>query len=496
MPTYSNPGVYVTESAFSNAAAAGSSTTAAALVGPALRGPIVPTKVSSWIAFKAKFGDIDAAYPLTYAAYHFFVNGGRDAYISRVYHSSAVSASVAMLGTVDGAASATIFTLSASNPGVWGNGLTVTKTAGLTSGSTPTFTLAIKSGGVEVERWSELSLDPDSSRFVSSVINTYSQYVVVTGTVLAFTTAYTVTAATDAAFASGVDGGSVSSAHWNSGVSRLVAVPEELIVNMVEQTTASVVNTAISYCENAGNRFLVIDPAVAATSSDALTATSAYSASSYAAVYYPLLKMVDPSKSGTAAIRTTAPGGALLGLYSRVEAERTVAKAPAGYAYEIRGAYGVAAEYDETQQGTLYDSHINTFKVIPGAGVIVNGARTLKKTDITKYVPVRRTLNHVKSRAKTLTAFAVFEPNNDSLWMSISTRLSTFLQTLWSAGGLKGRTSAEAYFVICNASNNTSVSIENGQVNVQIGVALQTPAEFIVIDVSQFVGGTTTTELA
>ena len=496
MPTYSNPGVYVTESAFSNAAATGSSTTAAAFVGPTLRGPVVPTKISSWVDFKAKFGDIDSSYPITYAAYHFFANGGRDVYISRVYHASAASASVAMLGTVNGGSSATVFTLSAANPGVWGNGLTVTKTDGLITGSTPTFTLIIKSGGVEVERWSELSLDPDSSRFVSAVINTYSQYVVVSGSVLAYTSAFTVTAATNASFATGSDGGSVIAANWDTGVSRLVAVSEELIVNMVEQTTASVVNNAITYCETAGNRFLVIDPATAATSSDALTATSAYSASSYAAVYYPLLKMVDPSKSGTAAIRTTAPGGALLGLYSRVEAERTVAKAPAGYSYEIRGAYGVAADYNETQQGTLYDAHINTFKVIPGAGVIVNGARTLKKTDITKYIPVRRTLNHVKSRAKTLTAFAVFEPNNDGLWMSISTRLSTFLQTLWAAGGLKGRTSAEAYFVICNASNNTSVSIENGQVNVQIGVALQTPAEFIVIDVSQFVGGTTTTELA
>jgi phage tail sheath protein FI len=78
--------------------------------------------------------------------------------------------------------------------------------------------------------------------------------------------------------------------------------------------------------------------------------------------------------------------------------------------------------------------------------------------------------------------------------MSINTRLTTFLQAFWNAGGLKGRTAKEAFFVICNDTNNTPASIENGEVHVQIGVALQTPAEFIVIEVSQFTGGSTFTE--
>jgi phage tail sheath protein FI len=128
-------------------------------------------------------------------------------------------------------------------------------------------------------------------------------------------------------------------------------------------------------------------------------------------------------------------------------------------------------------------------KAIPGAGVIVNGARTLKKTDITKYVPVRRSLNFIKANVDALTQSAVFEPNGERLWSEISARISNFLSSFWSQGGLKGRSAADAYYIVCDATNNTNSTIEQGEVHIEIGVSLQAPAEFIVINISQFVGG-------
>ena len=497
---YSRPGVYVTEGAFSSNAQSGSTTTAAGFVGFVPRGPIVPTKVSSWTAYKNLFGDLDPSYDLSYSVYHYFANGGRDAYVSRVYNSvtsaPASAATVNVAGTVNGGSSTTVFKLSAQNPGVWGNSLTATVTAGLVTGSEPTFTLVIKNSGVEVERWGEISLDPTSNRYVSAVLNNYSNLVTVSN-IATYASAYTVTAVSNSAFANGSAGTATSletATEWQWAVSRFDSVVEPLIVNLVGMTTSSVVNNAITYCEGRGDYFLVIDPIDVSSGSDALSAVSGFTASSYAAVYYPKLVMIDPAKSGAAAIKTTLPAGAILGLYSRVEAERTVAKAPAGYAYELRGAYGLATSFTETEQGTLYDANINTLKAIPGAGVIINGARTLKKTDISKYIPVRRSLNYVKSRAKSLTDFALFEPNNEGLWVSINTRLSTFLQAFWNAGGLKGRTAQEAFYIVCDSSNNTATSVENGEVHVQIGVALQTPAEFIVVEVSQFTGGSSFTE--
>jgi phage tail sheath protein FI len=87
----------------------------------------------------------------------------------------------------------------------------------------------------------------------------------------------------------------------------------------------------------------------------------------------------------------------------------------------------------------------------------------------------------------------VFEPNDDKLWTTIQVTLSKFLASFWSSGGLKGRTAAEAFYVLCDSSNNTTNTIENGEVHVEVGVAQQTPAEFIVIEVSQFSGGTSAT---
>jgi phage tail sheath protein FI len=205
--------------------------------------------------------------------------------------------------------------------------------------------------------------------------------------------------------------------------------------------------------------------------------------------------MLDPSKSGPAAIRTTYPCGAVAGLIARTEAERNVAKAPAGYTAEIRGAIAPVVKLSDSQIGTLYDGtpQANTFKAVPGGGVVVFGARTLSKTSSDKFISVRRTLNHIKYNLGQLTQFAVFEPNDSALWDQLNLVTSGFLSDLWRAGALKGARSSDAFFVLCDASNNTAVTQDAGQVNVQVGVALQYPAEFIIINISQWTGGSNAT---
>ena len=68
------------------------------------------------------------------------------------------------------------------------------------------------------------------------------------------------------------------------------------------------------------------------------------------------------------------------------------------------------------------------------------------------------------------------------------------LNSLYSSGALAGNSPAEAFYIVCDDTNNTSVTIDAGEVNIEVGIALQTPAEFIVINVSQFTGGSTVTE--
>ena len=70
---------------------------------------------------------------------------------------------------------------------------------------------------------------------------------------------------------------------------------------------------------------------------------------------------------------------------------------------------------------------------------------------------------------------------------------SGFLTEFWNQGGLRGDTPDQAYFVKCDDETNTLASIDNGEVRLEIGVALQRPAEFVVIKIGQFDGGTTVT---
>jgi len=540
---YSRPGVYISEGPFSTTVPVGPQVTPAAFLGTTPRGPIAPTRIDSWNQYKTLYGDLTNSSHLGYAVYQFFANGGRTAFVTRVTSSTATKAKTSsVLGTIGTGTTATLFRVEAQNVGTWANwtantatvsnttnekGLRVTVTAGQRNGvaeslggtGTPlTFNLGVWFNGAEVERWSEVSLDPDSTQYIPTIVNNYSTYIkivdidagLISGvayTIVPSTTAYTtgttgaghyalgdttVSGDTDAS-----DGTTIADADWSNSINSLGLVSGSLLINLVGQSSASRVNAALAYAESRGDSFVIIDPDIDRTTPTGTDIgitplTSTYSKSSYGAVYYPLIKMPDPARSGTATLRDTFPGGALAGLFSRVEQERTVAKAPAGYAYELRNAFGLTTNLIDAQVGVLYDSHVNTLKSVPGGGIIVNGSRTLKTTDITKYVPVRRTLNYVKSNIDAIAESSVFEPNGERVWTDINTRISRFLSDLWAAGGLKGRNATEAFYIVCDATNNPAYSVDNGELHVEVGVALQAPAEFIIINISQFAGGSST----
>jgi phage tail sheath protein FI len=132
-------------------------------------------------------------------------------------------------------------------------------------------------------------------------------------------------------------------------------------------------------------------------------------------------------------------------------------------------------------------SPVNAIRALPGAGTVVMGARTLKQSGATadKYVSMRRSLNYLRKRITDLSQFAVFENNNETLWKQIRTVLSVFLNEYRNQGGLRGAVPADAYFIKCDAENNTPTDIANGIVNIEVGVALEYPAEFVVITLAQ-----------
>lgn len=499
---YTRPGVYVTETPLRAAPPRPNTNAVAAFFGTSTRGPVTPTLVDSWANYRSNFGDLSQTHDLGYAVYHYFANGGRVAYVTRVSGENATAASVSALTYYatgeETSASASLFTATAKSPGTWGNTLSLYFSAGRVqaSGSVlPTFNLSVRLNNVEVEAWSELSPDPASNRYLEVVLNDYSSYVTVSD--VASVTADTLFSYVVGSYTlvDGTDGNAVGDTDYISALSTLADVSGSLLINMVGQYSGVVVDAATSYAETRGNSFVIIDPdPTATTAADINQAVGQYADSGYGAVYYPMLKMVDPMKSGPAAIRTTFPGGAIAGAYVRNDAQKTVAKTPAGYDVDLRNTLGLASSIPDSLVSAVYDNGVNCLKAVPGAGVVIMGGRTLQTSAADRFISVRRSLNYIKQNVVDLTSNSIFQPNSPQLWTAITSNLNKFLTTFWGQGGLKGQSAIDAFYVVCDETNNTQTTIDNGEVHIEVGVALQYPAEFIVINVSQWTGGSNTAE--
>lgn len=96
-----------------------------------------------------------------------------------------------------------------------------------------------------------------------------------------------------------------------------------------------------------------------------------------------------------------------------------------------------------------------------------------------KYVPVRRLALYLEESIDRGLGWAAFEPNDEPTWRTVREVVETFLDWVFRAGGLAGERPAEAFFVRCGTGTTTQREIENGVVNIEIGVAPLRPAEFV-----------------
>lgn len=121
MPTLTYPGVYIQEIPSGVRPIESASTSTAAFVGLAERGPDEATRVTSWAEFVRVFGAFTNDGFLAHSVFQYFNNGGRQCYIVRVTHSDAAAANV----TVNNRATAPLagVTFAARNKGAWGNSL-------------------------------------------------------------------------------------------------------------------------------------------------------------------------------------------------------------------------------------------------------------------------------------------------------------------------------------------------------------------------------------
>jgi uncharacterized protein len=210
----------------------------------------------------------------------------------------------------------------------------------------------------------------------------------------------------------------------------------------------------------------------------------------YGVLYSPWIEVTDPL-----APRTTAwipPSGHVAGVMARIDATRGVHKAPANEV--LRGALEASHLFTPGELELATRAAINCIRVFPGDAPRIWGARTLAKGGEWKYVNVRRLFIMVRESIRRAMQWVVFEPNDRSLWNAITRDLRSFLMRLWREGALMGATPSEAFFVKCDAETNPPENVDAGIVTTVVGLAPVKPAEFVVFEIGQSVGGTEVTE--
>ena len=280
---------------------------------------------------------------------------------------------------------------------------------------------------------------------------------------------------------------------FKNGLPALDTVRDFSILCIPGISSVDVIDTAVNYCTQRADCFFIgdcrKDDDTVAEGKDFLDGLN--KKTSYGAIYFPWLKMTDPTGRSAEPI-LTPPSGFVAGMYARIDARRGVWKAPAGTEANLGGAIGLAANITDTEQDFLNPIGVNVIRSFPASGIVIWGARTLatRSDPEYRYVPVRRTAIFLEQSLYNGIQWAVFEPNDEVLWASLRLNITAFLLLQFRAGAFQGKTPSEAFFVKCDSSTTTQADIDAGIVNILVGFAPLKPAEFVVLRLSQKAGQT------
>lgn len=180
-PTY--PGVYIEEIPSGVRTITGVSTSIAAFVGYAARGPLnKAVRIFNFGDYERTFGGLDRNSEVSYSVQQFFLNGGTDAYVVRVA-SGATSAKASLQYTKSDNTNGNALTVSAIDPGKWGENLSI-KVDYDTADPDNTFNLSVLQQDIQTGRLSEaeavhrnLSMNSQSPSYVVDVVNATSKLI-------------------------------------------------------------------------------------------------------------------------------------------------------------------------------------------------------------------------------------------------------------------------------------------------------------------------------
>ncbi|GAB1257667.1 phage tail sheath subtilisin-like domain-containing protein [Aurantivibrio plasticivorans] len=524
MPTYLSPGVYVEEISSGSKPIEGVSTSTAAFVGSANRGPVgEPVLVGKFDDYVETFGKISSeSDEMGLALLAFYLNGGKSAYICRLAGAGHAAASATFDGDDGGGGAAgDLLTVTATSSGTWANDYYIT----ITNADVParTFDMAIGKRDADgvfdaEESYTGLSMDDASDDFAELQVNDVSSLVTISiaapGSECVLDTASVdgegnpsgepITGDTP-----GNDGAALGGTDYTSFYNDTLRKYRDVSIILLpgqqwEETppaSGNYSNAAVSatraFCETYKRTVLLIDlPETLELTSSADVSALGLPTSTYTSLYYPWVQVANPLYNETTnplADRTVGvpPSAFAAGMFAKIDGKRGVWKAPAGVETNLAGVASLQYNIEDLEQDYLNPAGVNCIRKLPNFGSVIWGSRTLatRADPEWRYVPVRRTAIMIEQSIYHGIQWAVFEPNDHPLWGSLRANIGSFMNGLFRSGAFQGATAKDAYFVRCGLGDTmTQGDIDRGQVIVVVGFAPLKPAEFVIVRIQQKVG--------
>jgi hypothetical protein len=251
---------------------------------------------------------------------------------------------------------------------------------------------------------------------------------------------------------------------------------------VLKETYTEILTATLQFCEKHRAFFILDPPAGISAPQDMLTFLTQNELFRHAngALYFPRILILDPMDNTQ--LRNTAPSGSLAGMYARMDEAHGVWKAPAGTDVPLHNAADLAYHLTEDEINTLNPQGINCLRELANQGILCWGARTLLSSDPEwQYISVRRLALFIEESIYRGTQWAVFEPNGEVTWQRIRQAVREFLYRIFRQGAFPGSQSEEGYYVNCDNQTTRPADIQNGILNIDVGIAPVNPGEFINI---------------
>lgn len=263
------------------------------------------------------------------------------------------------------------------------------------------------------------------------------------------------------------------------------------IISIPGATTRTAQTLLANYCQTLGNRFAVLDSEPGDSIAKVQSQVGWFGGNnSFVSLYYPWILVQSPS---TGLNEYWPPSGHIAGIYAQTD-QKGVHYAPANVPITL--AIDVEKRLSDGDQGLLNPLGVNVLRVFPGQSTpVVWGARTPDtQNKYWQYINIRRLFIYLEQSIEEGIRWAVFQPNNETLWAQLKREIGDFLTNVWQAGALFGTKASDAFYVRIDDALNPESLRAQGQLNIEIGAAPTYPAEFIIVRIGIWQGGSQVTE--